>query len=330
MGWELEKQQRVLSSGIDCPSLHDYGSSVVDEAEERPLANPNSTCFYVDLLTKSEFLKSKPEFDRSDIVFLSASQLSHFSSQDSESELPPAQFFVVSSPHSQGIVIADSQPNSLEPGSCLQTESYPHASNRISQTTIPDSQDLSTDWSQYAVEVPATAEAAEAPSITRACGPQASQSKSSASSIPSRQLDANQVSFGNFSISTGPERQLPSQQDISIPSLLPARIASPRNTGSGFLTQPAFDVGEFSDILDSKSQSQVQEATAPEAQQVAPATPVSVPDDSPQPAQRLSPLPIDDFSFLSQPEEEFFSASENAEVVPDTSQQQRSGQHQNQ
>lgn len=275
----------------------------------------------MELPSKSNFLRSRPEFNTADIISISASQLSQFPHPDSDTELPPSQFYIVSSQPSQDIVVADSQPASTKPFSPQQTAAVIQASGGISQTTIPDSQDFSTECSQNPVEVPATAEGAHSL--------KASQNNSS-ESIPSRQLDINQVSFGYFSISTDTERQLLSQQTIPPPPPPLARPAPSRNTFSGFLTQPAFEAGEFSPLATSRSQSPAQETTATtEEQQATTAAPDSPLDDSHQPAQRVSPLSVEEFHFLSQSEREFFSASENCEVVPDTSQQQTPAQSQN-
>lgn len=271
----------------------------------------------MEVPSKSDFLKSRPDFDTA--ISISASQLSLFPHPGSDVELPPAQFCVVSSQPSQDIFITGSQPATTEPFSPQQTIASIRAPGGISQTTIPDSQDFSTDWSQNPIEVPATAEAVYGP---EAHSPRASQNNSPEPSIPSRQPNVNQVSFGYISISTDTERQFLSQQDFPLPPPS-ARPASSRNTLSGFLTQPDFEEGEFSPLAESRSQSQAQEATATiSGQHPTTAAPNSPLDDSHQPAQRVSPLPVEEIHFLSQSAREFFPTSENGEVIPDTSQEQ--------
>lgn len=285
----------------------------------------------MELQSKSDFLRSRPNFDTANVIPFSESQLSHFPHSDSEIELPPSQFCVISSQPIQDIVIADSQPAAVQPSSPLQTATASKAP-AISQTTIPDSQDFSNDFSQYLVEVPGTAEEdyqLGAPS------PKNGHNNSSGSSIPSRQPDANQVSFGYLSVSIDTERHQPSQQNLPLPhppsnsdAQASDRPFSSRNFFGGFLTQPEFEAGEFSLSVDSKSQSQPQEATAATDQQLPAISAEDTPlDGSHQPAQRVSPLPSQTFEFLTQSEVEFFSASEDYEVVPDTS-QRNSGQSQ--
>lgn len=275
-----------------------------------PASNLSLPGIYVQLQSKSDFLKSKPEFDTDNIISISASQLSLYPHPDSDTELPPPQFYTVSSQTSQDRVIADSQPVASQSFSPQQTATVAKAIGRFSQTTIPDSQDFSTDLSQSLVEVPATVEAIHQQTVE---SPKPSQNGTSGSSIPSRQPDANQVSFGHFSISDAP---------------LSARPLNPRGSFGCFLTQPEFEPGEFSLLAESRSQSQSQAqattATIEEQQATAPEQGSSL-DDSRQPAQIVSPLAGEEFHFMSQSGGDFFSAFEDYEVVPDTSQQRIAG-----
>lgn len=273
-----------------------------------PASNLTLPGIYVQLQSKSDFLKSKPEFDTDNIISISASQLSLYPHPDSDTELPPPQFYTLSSQTSQDRVVADSQPGASQSFSPQQTATVARATGRFSQTTIPDSQDFSTDLSQSLVEVPATVEAIHHPTVE---SPKPSQNGTSGSSIPSRQPDANQVSFGHFSISDAP---------------LSARPLDPRGSFGCFLTQPEFESGEFSLPAESRSQSQAQATTATieEHQATAPEQGSSL-DDSRQPAQIVSPLAGEEFHFMSQSGGGFFSAFEDYEVVPGTSQQRNTG-----
>lgn len=278
----------------------------------------------MELQSKSDFLKSKPDFDLANFIPFSESQLSHWPHSDSEVELPPSQFCVTSSQPIQHTVIADSQPAAVQHSSPVQTATAIKAPV-ISQTTIPDSQDFSNDFSQYPVEVPGTA---EEDYQLGAASPRHGHNDSVGSSIPSRQPDANQVSFGYLFGSIDTERQQGSQQDLPLPpppstldAQASARPFSSRNSFGGFLTQPEFETGEFSVSVDSKSQSQPQQATAATDRQLPAISVEDTPlDDSHQPAQRVSPLPDHRFEFLTQSDVEFFSASEEHETVPDTCQ----------
>lgn len=90
----------------------------------------------------------------------------------------------------------------------------------------------------------------------------------------------------------------------------------PASSFDGFLTQVDFGVGDFglsgNSILQSQSDSEdvgiAQETVAEEL------------EDSQQPAQRVLPLPAHQVSFFqTQIEEDFCSASEGYEIIPDTS-----------
>lgn len=337
--WNQEKERRHCRAQLVSSSRSSPEDQVRDSAGS-PSCNPLSNSIYVELQSKSDFLECRPDFDTNDVVPISASQLSQFPHSDSDIELPPTQFFVVSSQPSQDICIADSQPIPSEDSPHWRRTATP-ARGGNSQRTIPDSQEISTDFSQNLVEVPATAEAAHQAS---AHSPKASHDNSSGSSIPSRQPDGNKVSFGYLSTSIDTEPLPLSQQDLPLPpppsTLQPQTSARPefsRSTFSVFLTQPDFEPGEFSLSTESRSQSQTQGPRSTTEIQASIRTTGAQPtatlaqdlslDISLQPAQRVSPLPGQDRHFRSQSESEFFSASE---VVLDTSQQQASGQSQQQ
>lgn len=273
-----------------------------------------SPAFYVQVPSKSVFLNARPDFDHADILSLTSSQLSQFPPPGAEAQLPPSQFFIVSSQPSQDAVIADSQPPST-----LTTQSQQPAPGLkprgCSQTTIPDSQDFFTDFSQDPIEVP--------------CTIQESHHTTSASSIPSRQPDDNLVSFGNYSISTGLEHTRESQENSTAPQPAsnlpppppPSIPESSRIPFSGFLTQPELPSGEFSLSSKSHQETQPDEAAALPENRLA-ATPghdTTLLDDSHQPAQRVAPFHADESPFLTQSEPEFFSASGEDDFVPPTS-----------
>lgn len=280
----------------------------------------------IELQSKAHFLKSRPEFDSPSIIAISASQLSDCPLPGSDSDLPPAQFWVVSSQPSQDVVVANSQP--LVTGSSVAQQVGSAAfSASFSQTTIPDSQEISNDFTEDAVEVPGTA-VEFGQGQAEATSPRPSNKDSSGSTIPSHQPNINQVSFAHELLDIEPEHHLvlrqESQQNFSQP-LPPAtsgtqaslRPILSRNLFDGFLTQPEFDPGEFSLSADSKSQStsQVVDTAAHPSE---PAESRSL-NESHQPAQRVSPLPSPASQFLTQTDVDFYSASEDFEVVPESS-----------
>lgn len=220
--------------------------------------------------------------------------------------------------------MADSQP--VVTGSYQQIGSTAFSAG-FSQTTIPDSQEIFDSFAEGAVEVPGTAEEFGS-GQAEATSPKPSSKESSGSTIPSHQPNINQVSFAHELLEAEPEHQLvsiqASQQSFSQP-LPPAtsgtqgslRPIFPRNLFDGFLTQPEFDPGEFSLSADSKSQSPSHVVNTA----VHPSEPAQNPslNESHQPAQRVSPLPSPASQFLTQIEVEFYSASEEFEVVPESS-----------
>lgn len=280
----------------------------------------------VELQSRADFLKSRPEFDSPSIIAISASQLSDFPHPGSDSDLPPAQFWVDSSQPSQDIVVADSQPVVTGSSVARQVDSAVFSAG-FSQTTIPDSQEISNDFTEDAVEVPGTAEEF-GKGQAESTSPKPSNKESSGSTIPSHQPDINQVSFAHELLDVEPEHQLvsiqESQQSLSQPlppttsgTQASLRPILSRNSSDGFLTQPEFDPGEFSLSADPKSQftSQVVN-TAAHPSEVAENPSLN---ESHQPAQRVSPLPSPTSQFLTQTDVEFYSASEDFEAVPESS-----------
>lgn len=284
--------------------------------------------------TKSEFFRLHPEHHEAEFLPISASQLSEYPHPDSEQELPPAQFEVISSELSSDIVL-DSQ--LLIPASSFSPK-FNRGARRpllgISQTTIPDSQEPLTQSSEsVVVEVPATADPLDqAPTQS----PKPSQTgvlennTSSGSSIPPRQPDNNLASsFESFSIAATPDHQPISSQGLHLlSSSLPqethtaAQAASSRHSFQ-FLTQEPFDLGDISLSSNFKSQSQPFETEAGGSNLPQQSTqPVldTVLDPSPQPAQRVSPLIDHPLGLISQSQLEFLPVSQDQDIVLDTPQ----------
>lgn len=126
-----------------------------------------------------------------------------------------------------------------------ETESEPRAKSKISQTTIPDSQDISDSLqSQFTVE-PLLAEASqiiEEDIITELePAPVPVSSAVSGLDIPSRQPDHSLPRFTQLSVS-------PLEASDKISSIDPQNLSlkafQPR-TSSGFLTQPEFNLAPF-------------------------------------------------------------------------------------
>lgn len=235
------------------------------------------------------------------VIAITPSQLSDFPLPDSQTELPPSQFCITSSHPSQDF-IADSQL-----GISFVAEN-PEASSkdpRVSQrTTIPDSQDFSTDLTE--------------------------------DSIPSRQPGTILGSFATLSFSTyrnpegehqHPEGEHPEEgntEEASQPKEYPEgdNPVSRRLPSSfeGFLTQLDFGVGDFGLSGTSSPESQTEDVGLLQGEQRS-ATPAEeiLLEDSQQPAQRVRPLPVQASIFQTQKEEDFFSASEGYDIVADTS-----------
>lgn len=324
--WEWEKNKRHLLSLSKTPSsaqLDGLADNDSDAESESGQIHSEPSKVYVELQSKSDFLNSRPDINPAEIVTFTSSQLSHFPHSDFESQLPPSQFFLTSTPpSSQEIVIADSQPWSIDLTQSQQVAPREKAQG-FSQTTIPDSQDFSTDISQDPIEVPCTIEEHEA---TDAGSNQASHHTTSASSIPSRQPDGNLVSFETFSISTEVAHNQEPQESLALPQSIPTAVPpsipeSSRVPFSDFLTQLEFDSGEFSFSAKSRQQSQPDEAPAAEEGGVDASTvqDTATVDDSHQPAQRVLPAREEESQFLTQTQLDFFLASEEFEVVPPTS-----------
>lgn len=321
--WESQKNRRNLRrlNRRSPPSQDDTGD---DSSDSSPL-HAETAHIYVELQSKSDFLKSRPDINPAETGAFTSSQLSQFPHSDPDIQLPPSQFFIVSSQPSQDIAIADSQPlstflctQSQQASSCVKAQG-------LSQTTIPDSQDFSTDFSQDQIEVPCTIQDIDA---TETGGARASPRTASASSIPSRQPDGNLVSFGTFSISTGLEHNRESQDSVTAPQLVsnlvpPSDSESSRVPFSGFLTQLEFDSGESSLSAKPHQASQPDEAAATTNDCLGTITiqDTALLDDSHQPAQRVPPL-HQESQFLTQSEPAFLSVSEEYDFVPPTSQRE--------
>lgn len=276
---------------------------------------------YIELQTKLDFLRSRPDIDPAQILTFTSSQLSQFPHPDSERRLPPSQFLVTSSQPSQDAVLADTQSFST-----VSTQSQVAApfvrAQAISQTTIPDSQDYSTDFSQEPVEVPCTLDDINRPEIASA---KTSHHTTSASSIPSRQPDGNLVSFGTFSLSTYPDQNRGSQENFAelqpiTVSPPPSSLESSRVPCSGFLTQLEFDPGEFSLSAKSHQDSQTNDSAARPGVFASHSTvqDTAALEDSHQPAQRVLPFHQEESRFLAQDEPDFL-ASEEYDLVPPAS-----------
>lgn len=316
--WEREKQLQALLSVRFESQLRQ------DQASDTPSEPPHTGGIYIELQSRSDFLRSRPGFDTASIIPISASQLSDYPHPDSERDLPPSQFWVTSSQPSQDLIVADSQP--LATGSpAPQQVGGIRAHAGISQTTIPDSQDFSNGLNQDLVEVPGTAEDLHQGAAT---SPKPSNKKSSGSTIPSHQPNINQVSFAHDLLVVETERQLVPLQDFQpnlsppLPTEFPGTQASLRPVSSrtpldGFLTQPAFEIGEFSLSVESKTQSPSHVATTA-TYTSRPAENLSL-NESHQPAQKVSPLSDKTSQFLTQTQIGYFSVSEDYEVVPDSS-----------
>lgn len=316
--WEREKQLRALLS------LPSNSHLVRDPASDAPSELSYSGSIYIELQTRADFLESRPEFDTTSVIAISSSQLSNFPHEGPESELPPSQFWVTSSQPSQNVVIADSQP--LVIGTLATHKVAPvKAPLGVSQTTIPDSQELSNEFSHSILEVPGTT-AEFAQSQEEATSTKHSDKESSGSTIPSHQPNINQVSFAH-NLLVEPDNHSLSQEDFHQninPPLPPATSgaqASPRPTSSAnplgsFLTQPTFEPGEFSPSAESKSQSPPHVATTV-IQQSHLAENTSL-EQSHQPAQRVSPLSGQASQFLTQTDIELSPASEDYDFIPDS------------
>lgn len=308
--WEQARQHQVLPE--PSPNLLPNQSPVLEASSPYSRSQGIS----IVLLSKSDFLRTKPDLDTDSVIAISTSQISDL---DTDSDLPPSQFWVPSSQPSQDI-ISDSQP-ALTGSPAHVSPSKARAG--ISQTTIPDSQDFSNVLSQDSVEVPGTAEQSKK---AGSASPNGSHKESSGSTIPSRQPDYNQV-FADENLATHPEHHSLSQDDLghnhSFVSPLPAPSNdqdTPSDPCGAFLSQPAFEPGEFAISTESEAKSQSQSQSRVTADnQSAPVEDTSQ-SESYQPAQLVSPLPDRRSQpFSPQIDTDFFAASEEYEVVPDSS-----------
>ncbi|KUI57938.1 hypothetical protein VP1G_05232 [Cytospora mali] len=289
--WEQEKQRRARP-GLDSNLASEEGLS----DEPTPVETPTGSIF-VELLSKSDFLRSRPDFDTSQVIPISASQLSQFPHPGSQTELPPPQFCITSSHPSQEF-IGNSQPGL---SFVAESQDVTGKGTRVSQrTTIPDSQDFSTDLTQ--------------------------------DSIPSRQPGIVLGSFKTLSFSTyrnpegenpeegnleegDPEEENPIREYPEGENPEPGELAS---SFDGFLTQLDFGPGDFG--LSGNSTSQ--DADLPQNdQQLTTLAEETLLEDSQQPAQRVIPLTGQASIFQTQNEENFFSACEGYDIIPDSSKQ---------
>lgn len=285
--WEWEKQHRTLL-GLNSDPTSDQGLSGESTPGETPPAD-----IFVELQSKADFLRSRPDFDPSEVIPISASQLSLFPHPGSQPELPPSQFCITSS-HPSLDIICDSQPeNSFVADSPDSSRKDPRVSQR---TTIPDSQDFSTDFTQ--------------------------------DSIPSRQPGIVLGSFQTLSFSTyrnpeGEHQEGGIIEEGNQPKECPEgeNPVSDRLPSSfeGFLTQLDLKAGDFDLSGLSTLHSQPEDVGLPQGeQQFASLAEENLLEDSQQPAQRVPPLPGQASLFQTQKEEDFFSASEGYDIVPDT------------
>ncbi|KUI71745.1 hypothetical protein VM1G_06595 [Cytospora mali] len=298
--WEQEKQRRARP-GLDSDSASEEGLS----DEPTPVETPTGS-ISIELLSKSDFLKSRPDFDTSQVIPISASQLSQFPHPGSQTELPPSQFCITSSHPSQEF-IGDSQPGI---SFVAESQDVTGKGTRVSQrTTIPDSQDFSTDFTQ--------------------------------DSIPSRQPGIVLGSFKTLSFSTyrnpegdhpeegspeegNPEEETPKREYPEGENPEPGELAS---SFDRFLTQLDFGPGDCG----LSGTSTTQDADLPQKdQQLTTLAEATLVEDSQQPAQRVLPLTGQASIFQTQNEENFFSACEGYDIIPDSSKRRSSHSQQSQ
>lgn len=258
------------------------------------------------------------------MIFVSSSQLSQFPRPGPQTQLPPSQFFVASS-HPSLDFVADSQPADPAIVESQQTKSTTRHPG-ISQTTIPDSQDFSADLSldlnstsfrEQGGNPPPAAQVTQ--NVAGASAGASTQHPSFDSSIPSRQPGTVLGSFGTHSIPRWEEgdcleedNQHGAQTEHSqVEDVVSGRPAS---SFEGFFTQVEFESGN-SDLPESQHPSNTTSQSEQPSNTLAEVTPT---DDSQQAAQIVSPLAAEAPLFHTQNEEDFFTASEEYEVVPDT------------
>lgn len=274
-------------------------------------------------------MRSRPDFNSSDVVFIPSSQISQFPHSGSQIELPPSQFFIASS-HPSLDFVADSQPVDLATVESQQTQATNRHRN-FSQTTIPDSQDFSTDLSHHPNSVSFTGQVSNPHSVAHvskdsagASVTAAAQHPSFVSSIPSRQPGTVLGSFGTHSIPGWEEGDSSVEDDQHGVQTGHSQVEGevsrrPVSSLGGFLTQEESESGNYYMPGGSGSQFSFRNAASQSQQPsntLAEATPT---EDSQQAAQIVSPLAPQAPLFHTQNEEDFFTASEdNYEVVPET------------
>ncbi|PSS02475.1 hypothetical protein BD289DRAFT_478850 [Coniella lustricola] len=318
--WEWQKRRRVRLGTTISPDTERDQTPGLSHCSSPPV----TIC--IDIQSKSDFLKARPEFDSETVQAITSSQLSDPSFPGDKIEVPATQFTGSSSQPSDDFVVPDSQSFfaefSLYQQPLLDTKPRPH----FSQTTIPDSQAFSTDLSEFSSVVQQTG----VESLPKEAASQiARQNHSSGFSIPSHQPDINQVSIGDGSVEFDLENLLFSEQDLAALSghlnldLQPtAQNSSVEDSLQGFLTQPEYEFGGDSlNIAFGTQQHQDPQGPLPsQSQEFADFSVLDTPlDGSHQPAQQVSPYPESPSEFLTQPQTDLFSAYEGLDVVLNTS-----------
>lgn len=199
----------------------------------------------------------------------------------------------------------------------------------FSQTTIPDSQDFSTDLSQDSTGFGFTSRGRsfslvgqETRTIAGASTRADTHHLSFESSIPSRQPGTVLGSFGTNSIPRWEEGDCleDGQQGARAErSQAEGQVSGrPASSFEGYFTQVEVASGN-PDLLGGSASRHTSNTAASQNEQpsntLAEVTPT---DDSQQAAQIISPLAAEAPLFYTQNEEDFFTASEDYEIVPDT------------
>lgn len=329
--WESHKQRR------DLPGLNSEVFADSEPSEASTPAEATARGIFVELQSKSDFLRSRPDFGGSDVIVISSSQISHFPHSSSQIELPPSQFVVASS-HPSLDFVADSQP--VDPAT-FETQETKATTRQpaFSQTTIPDSQDFSTDLSQDPNSASFTGQGRNPPPIGQVTQDAAGASARAAthypsfnSSIPSRQPGTVLGSFGTHSIPGWEEGdcldedgQHGSQTQHS--QVENAVSGGPASSFEGFFTQVEFGSGNSDLPSGARPRHQSKDSASQSEQPSNTLAEVTPADDSQQAAQIVSPLAAEPAVFHTQNEEDFFTASEDYEVVPDTSKKDSGRNH---
>lgn len=263
------------------------------------------------------------------MIVISSSQISQFPHSSSQIELPPSQFVVASS-HPSLDFVADSQsvdPAAVETQETKATTRHP----AFSQTTIPDSQDFSTDLSQGPISASFTGQGRNPPPIGQAtqdiAGPSArvaTQYPSFNSSIPSRQPGTILGSFGTHSIPSWEEGDCLDEDGQHVSQTQHSQVENavsgrPASSFEGLFTHVELESGDSDLPSGARPQSSSKDLASQSEQPSNTLAEVTPADDSQQAAQIVSPLAAGAAVFHTQNEEDFFTASEDYEVVPDTS-----------